>query len=378
MRPRRLPLVLTLTATSTIMAVVAATAPASAAAGAWSQVPVPHSGVQFTSLQAVDGRTDGDAWAVGYVQPPTATPTYPISLHWTGAAWTDVPVPLQGIGTTLWGVSGSAADDAWAVGSVSTHPPGYHIVVSPIAMHWNGAAWSPVTVPGGGTLMGVADLGPANAWAVGDTVKHWDGTAWSSVTTPSPNPSGVGPGSFTAIAARSANDVWAVGSYSPRRHVTAAFAIHFDGTAWSLVPMPAGLQVWSVTSVGASDAWAVGQLNPATVQDTIQPAMVHWNGTAWSVVAGPAIPGNGGYLRGVSARATGDVWAVGPQLLGDTPYVAPLTEHWDGTRWTQVAAPNAGAPDLWAVSGRPGTTHTWTVGNQAAVAPGTPLILERH
>jgi hypothetical protein len=208
---------------------------------------------------------------------------------------------------------------------VSTHPPGYSIVTSPIAMHWNGTAWTPVSVPGGGTLTGVAAVGPADAWAVGDTVKHWDGTAWTSVTTPSPNPGGVGAGSFSAIAARSANDVWAVGSFSPRRHVTAAFAVHFDGAAWSLVPMPAGLRVWSVTSVGATDAWAVGQLDPGTVQATIQPAMVHWNGAAWSVVAGPAVPGNGGYLRGVSARAANDVWAVGPQLLSDTPYVAPLT-----------------------------------------------------
>jgi len=100
---------------------MAATGPAVAAAGAWSQVPVPDADVQFTSLQSVDGRTDTDGWAVGYVQPPTATPTYPISLHWTGTAWTSVPVPLEGIGTTLWGVSGSATDDAWAVGSVSTH-----------------------------------------------------------------------------------------------------------------------------------------------------------------------------------------------------------------------------------------------------------------
>ena len=215
MRPPRLPLALT--ALATITAVIAATGPASAAAGAWSQVPVPDSDVQFTNLQSVDGRTDTDAWAVGYVQPPTATPTYPISLHWTGTAWTSVPVPLQGIGTTLWGVSGSAANDAWAVGSVSTHPPGYRIVTSPIAMHWNGAAWSPVSVPGGGTLMGVADLGPANAWAVGDTVKHWDGTAWTSVTTPSPNPSGVGAGSFTAIAARSATICNSSASCSSKR-----------------------------------------------------------------------------------------------------------------------------------------------------------------
>jgi hypothetical protein len=88
-----------------------------------------------------------------------------------------------------------------------------------------------------------------------------------------------------------------------------SFAVHFDGTTWSLVPMPAGLKVWSVTSVSAADAWAVGQLDPATVQATIQPAMVH--------------------------RTSGRV--------------GPAGHH----------------------------AH-WAVGTQAPVAPGAPLILERH
>jgi hypothetical protein len=359
----------------TLMAVgLAPSGPAAAGAGAWTQVAAPNPGVQFTNLQSVDARTDSDGWIVGYVQPPTASPTYPISLHWNGTAWSSVPVPLLGIGTTLWGVSASAADDAWAVGSVSTHSPGYHIVTSPAAMHWNGASWTPATVPGGSTLFGVADLGPADAWAVGDSVKHWDGTAWTSVTTPSPNPSGVGAGSLSAISARSPGDIWVVGSFAPRRHVTAAFSLHFDGAAWTVVPMPPGLLVWSVAAVGANDAWAVGQ----TAGTGTQPALVHWNGTAWSVVPGPTIPGNGGYLRGVSARSGTDVWAVGPQLLSDVPYVAPLTEHWNGARWTRASAPSAGAPNIWAVSGRPGTTRTWAAGTQTPVAPGAPLILERH
>jgi hypothetical protein len=59
-----------LTATATITAVIPATGPAIAAAGTWRPVPVPNAAVRFSNLRCVDGRTDTDAWAVGYVQPP--------------------------------------------------------------------------------------------------------------------------------------------------------------------------------------------------------------------------------------------------------------------------------------------------------------------
>jgi len=350
-------------------AVFASTAPAAAAAGAWSQVPAPNPNVQFTNLQAVDALSDTSAWAVGYVTPPQAGPAQPLALRWNGTSWANVPVPLLGIGTRLWGVSASSANEAWAVGSFSSHPPGYSIVTNPVAMHWNGTAWSSVTVPGGGTLFGVADLSPANAWAIGDTVKHWDGTAWTNVATPSPNPSGVGTGSLSAISARSATDIWVVGSFSPRRHQTAAFSLHYDGVSWRVVPMPANIQLWGVAIIGANDAWAVGQLNTGT----IEPATVHWDGTAWSLVASPTVPA-GAYLRAVSARSGNDVWAVGPAFTGEANAINALTIHWNGTSWSAAATPSGNSPNLWAVSAR-SAGHTWAVGDQN---PGVPLILERH
>ena len=35
----------------------------------------------------------------------------------------------------------------------------------------------------------------------------------------------------------------------------------------------------------------------------------------------------------MAAVSSGDVWAVGHQLLG------PFTEHWDGSKWTILATP---------------------------------------
>lgn len=60
-------------------------------------------------------------------------------------------------------------------------------------------------------------------------------------------------------------------------------------------------------------------------------------------------------LRAVAVRATFDVWAV-----GDTGF----TSHWDGTKWTQVAAPVAA--DLYAVATR-SEVLTYAVGDSGTI-----------
>ena len=349
--------------------------PAVAAAGAWSEIAAPSPDVQFSYLNSVDALTDSDAWAVGYVQPTGATPFLPIIDHWNGAAWAATPAPQLGDGTLLNAVSADQPRDAWAVGYFFTHPPGYRIKTNPAALHWNGTAWVETTMPDASVISGVAAVSPTNAWAVdaGNGVKHWDGTAWSDVVTPSPNPSGAGAGALSAISARTAGDVWAVGSFSPRRHVTAGFSLHFDGRSWQLVPVPAGISLSSVVSVGPNDAWAVGTTQPSLTAE--QPVTLHWNGTAWSTVPSVTMAA-GASLRSVSARAGNDVWAVGIAFTGDATTVAAVTIHWNGTTWSSapVSTPPI-SPQLLGVSARPGTTHTWATGTQQ---PGVPLILERH
>ena len=80
-------------------------------------------------------------------------------------------------------------------------------------------------------------------------------------------------------------------------------------------------------------------------------------------------------MRAVSARATNDVWAVGPAFTGEANSIRALSIHWDGASWSSAPVTGVDSPDLWAVSAKAGTTRTWTVGAQP---PGTPLILERH
>jgi hypothetical protein len=358
-------------AAGVLVAVAAAPSPAAAAAGKWSVVAVPNPDVQFSYLQGVDARTSSDAWAVGYVQPVGVGPFVPIALHWNGAAWATTTVPQQGKGTLLWGVSASRADDVWAVGEFFR--PGYHGGSQATALHWDGTAWTPTTVPNAGILYTVANVAPGNAWAVGGGgVKHWDGTAWSDVVTPSPNASGVGTGSLLGISARAPDDIWAVGSYAVTRHISASFSLHYDGVSWKIASMPnaTSTQLQAITAVGPNDAWAVGLVNGSTTQSVAE----HWDGRAWTIVATPTFPA-GAYLRSVSGRAGGDVWAAGLIFSGEANTVHTLTLHWNGTAWSTVASPPADSADLSWVSARPGNPQTWAVGSFAL---GTPLAIEQH
>ncbi len=99
----------------------------------------------------------------------------------------------------------------------------------------------------------------------------------------------------------------------------------------------------SVSADSASDAWAVGAYrnNTTGVRDTL---ILHWNGTAWSRVASPSPGTRFNTLTGVSAASASNAWAVG-FYRGQAAGTLPLILHWNGTAWSQVAAPASGLPE---------------------------------
>jgi hypothetical protein len=352
-----------------VAALLLSTVPASAGAGAWTTMATPAaSGV----LLAVDARTDADAWAVG-----TAG-----IMRWDGTAWNAVSsAGLPSVRTPA--VSASGANDAWIVGSVGT---GTYSRRTGTAIHWDGTAWTVQAppLPVRSELRGVAALSPTNVWAVGKIgiqllVEHWDGTAWTQVAAPEPNP-GSSSG-LVSVSARAANDIWAVGTYTAPNAHNETFSVHYDGTAWALVPMPAAPQtntfpvynLNSVVAVAANDAWAVGEITTGAPVSTL---VEHWNGAAWSVVASPT-PGLFPRVRGVAARSATDVWAVGDIATDEqTPQYRTFTLRWNGSSWARVASPPGNAyAELYAVAVRPGNSHVWAVGNNDG---GGAFIIERH
>jgi len=344
-------------------------ASAASAATGWTVVSVPQT-ANNTILLGASARTSTDAWAVGeQFAAAGQAPPPPVSYHWNGTAWSLVATPALGVSSSLMAVSASAATDAWAVGFeiLGRHDDGT------VMEHWNGSAWS-VNSTGVVTgfvaeLTGVVDLSPTDAWAVGEAdsaiLEHWNGSVWSSVTIPDPD---FTPAAGQSISASSATDIWVVGStVNTTTGATTAEALHFNGTAWTVVPMQQpGTNtptIGAVTAISATSAWAVGEDIGATSALGGSTLIEHWNGTSWSIVPSPT-PGADPGLTGVAARGSGDVYAVGsnlPSINGGV--VQGLILRWNGSTWSQDTDPTDGTySPLSAAATVPGAANEWAVG----------------
>jgi hypothetical protein len=279
----------------------------------------------------------------------------------------------------LEGVSAVSASDAWAVGytnNITTDIP------SPLTLRWNGTSWATVASPsfaGGAELLGVSAVSASDAWAVGEDVNsagdtetltlHWNGTKWAQVASPDPGPTTSGFDELKAVSAVSASDVWAAGFYVDSSGAAVTLALHWNGTKWTAVHTPdpsgsTGLNVLSgVSTVSASDAWAVGTYYNSTSEDV--PLTLHWNGTKWAQVSAPGVSGaEGTYLSGVDARTTSDMWATGTGTNTDGGSES-LVLHSDGTKWTADTTSNPGGTDgdtlVYSVSAD-AASDAWAVG----------------
>jgi hypothetical protein len=344
-------------------------ASAASAATGWTVVTVPQPG-NNTILLGAAAHTSTDAWVVGeQFAAAGQAPPPPVSYHWNGSAWSIVATPVLGVSSALLGVSASTATDAWAVGFsiLGRHDDGTLIE------HWNGTAWSVNTslvVKGFvAELTGVADLNPTDAWAVGEgngaLLEHWNGSSWSPVTIPDPD---FTPGAGQSISALSATDIWVVGTtVNTTTGTTTAEALHFNGTAWAVVPMQQpGTNtptIGAVTVISATDAWAVGEDIGATSAPGGSTLIEQWNGAKWSIVPSPT-PGADPGLTGVAARGSGDVYAVGnnlPSINGGV--VQGLVLRWNGSTWSQDPDPTDGTySPLSAAATVPGAANEWAAG----------------
>jgi hypothetical protein len=270
----------------------------------------------------------------------------------------------------LSGVAVLSAASVWAAGNT--------IVGNAVSMHWDGSTWTQVLTPYGdrpvspaGAFRAVAAVSADDIWAVGgigdSPIGHWDGRAWS----PSPVPYPADHVYLEGVAAASAPDVWAVGGGGD---VGRPVILHWDGTAWTQVPgpVPAGTvsDLHGVSAASASSAWAVGDTE--TRAGTQVPLIEHWNGDAWTLVPSPVIPG-GGTLAGITASSPHNAWAVGASGRRG------LIEHWDGRTWTIVPSPDLGA------GGGGGGLHgvaiasdgsAWAVGEALCLREGQLTVTE--
>jgi len=344
---------------------------AAAAAPPATHGPVTKVGGELFSMSAVSA---SDVWATGL-----SADARPLMMHWDGSAWTRITVPDQG-SPSLSSVSADSPRDAWAVGATNTAR------TRDVAMHWNGTRWAEVPVPSPSKsldlLASVSAASPDDVWAAGTTgnigagtrfalVLHWNGKAWSQVPIPH-----AGRYELLAVTALSASDVWAVGDVSG----TGILVLHWNGTAWSQAAIPRlDGDLAAVTALSPTDAWAAGHYHGA---DSDKSLVLHWNGTDWTRQASPS-PSRAGVasvntLNGVSAVSASNVWAVGfyGRITAQGGVDKPLILHWNGTRWTRAASPSfSGSSGLFGVAAL-SHTDAWAAGGTLPnKAIGTTVIL---
>jgi hypothetical protein len=340
----------------------------------WTQVSSPNSSQRFNALTAVAAVSTSDVWAVGFGI-NKSNKSEQLIEHWDGKNWTITPNPtISQDSSALNGVAAISAHDAWAVGGS-------------LIEQWDGASWKVVSNPGvslNGFLNAIAAISSKDVWAVGSgngaLIEHWDGASWKIVPGVVPS-EGYPPNQpLTGVAASAANDVWAVGtgvgnSGGGCGADFGAVIEHWDGARWSSVPFanPPGAtygpSFTTVTAVSANDAWVVGGFETSRTRTHafIAPVVEHWDGARWSNVTSPAISTHGGFTD-VAAIRGGPAWVIGQAELsnGAGPTVI---ERWNGSQWVAVNSPSPGTlsnglnnvaaispKDVWAVGSSAGGT----------------------
>ncbi len=302
----------------------------------WQEEPVPEPSATAYGTLATVAAGHGEVWAFG-----SGNDSYPLeqSLAYQRGpdGWQEVPVPDVG---RLYDSEVVGPGDVWAVGEPVKAGGG-------TPLHWNGAEWVETAfTPPEGHLFDMGRLtafAPDDVWAVGGTgvngaetyrgfVQHWDGAAWSEV----PVPEGVATRwSLNDVDGAAPDDVWAVGD-NLQREEAGAVALHWDGTEWTNVPMPAivtsetqRVDVTEVEALAPNDVWATGNIVSYDENVPTEPVLLHWNGAEWSLAEGP----QDGLSRGELVQVGSELWSLGERLW-----------HYDGTRWQETLGPTQGVP----------------------------------
>jgi hypothetical protein len=202
--------------------------------GALSEVEGPS---EQTNFFGVWGASEAEVWAVGS---RADDPDRPVLWRRSAGVWAEVDLRgIDGVGSSLFKVHGTAADDVWFVGSEGT------------ILHWDGAALE--VVPSGhptAPLLTV-DAGGERPYAVGGIgnglVLEYDGGAWVDAS-PSFQPG------FNGVCA-GGDAAWAVGQLGARaQRIDGVWRSDVDEDVAPLIPLD-----WHGCAVdGDGGLWMVG------------------------------------------------------------------------------------------------------------------------
>ncbi|HWM62688.1 MAG TPA: LamG domain-containing protein, partial [Solirubrobacterales bacterium] len=258
--------------------------------------PATPSEATTSTLRRVDCISTSNCLAVGNFHDSGGSRNG-LALRWNGSAWTAEATPAPGgaQATYLTDVDCVSASHCTAVGGVVDGEGDLRA----LALLWNGSAWSVKTaaVPGGSSmseLVAVSCSGSSHCAAVGESIDaegaphplamNWNGSAWSaiSVTTPS---NGYATG-LSAVACPSEN-CFAAGGFIGDEGSPVTFATQpVSGSAtsaWTHVEVPYEegtdyAEVGSISCASATRCLASGRVDTGAGRE---PWALSWDGSAW-------------------------------------------------------------------------------------------------
>ncbi len=188
-------------------------------------------------------------------------------------------------------------------------------------------------------------------------VLHWTGTAWQSVPVPASMASYVQ--GNVALGVVSARNVWMFsGGQSP---VTSA--LRWNGRDWYKQAIPKWVIIGNLSgslsvqadAFSATNLWVFSEGQDKFSNPDHYAA--RYNGHSWSKVTLPVVPVQ------VSAVSPTDIWVLGRKLSNLN---VSMLAHWNGTKWSTLALPSTevakgtmdqvagvaafGAADVWAIN----------------------------
>ncbi|MHB8596994.1 MAG: hypothetical protein ACYDER_09300 [Ktedonobacteraceae bacterium] len=336
----------------------------------WNYVNSPNPSTYGNDLTGVAAISASDVWAIGS-QFNNIDNSLTLAEHYDGTQWTvvSVPEPTGSVEEDLVGIAAVSTSDVWAVGYYFDSNYLSHTLIE----QWNGTAWNIIPSPDEGTtgvqLYGIAAISATNIWAVGSyqdssfnsytLAEQWNGATWNIVTSPNGNgQSNV----LIGVTAISSSAVWAVGYES-----SSTLTEKWNGTAWNIVSSASRTgssnYLTGVVAVSSKALWAAGySINSTTAQYST--LMEKWNGTAWKIVASPTPSSTSNLnISGIAALSGSSVWVVGwdQNMQGKTK---PIIEHWNGSQWSLVSGAKVGSfqYELVGINRVPGTSTLWSVG----------------
>jgi hypothetical protein len=250
-------------------------------------------------------------------------------------------------------MAAASPSDIWAVGhnSILGYDNGLNHTYT---MHWNGQPWahipSPTILGSNSDLNAVTALTSDDVWVVGyqqkiqqrPLIEHWNGKQWRIIANPILH-TVVQNATLTSVTAIAHNNVWVAGNYnqscvpSLSRCVSSAFVAHWNGNCWKNVTLFPSGALNAISARTSGDVWAVGH-DPTSVcingTDCLSVTFTeHWDGGTWTHIPSPTPHysglGENGYLLAVRAFSLGDVWAIGHAVPPGNVFL----EHWDGQTW---------------------------------------------